>query len=515
MSTHSDCEMRISDCGFKKTKLSFFSIRISQSEIRHQKVSLAVLIKCVLACALLCSFSIIPAMAQSSITHIVGIVQDQAHAPIADAKVLLKNQSNTIAEATTDSEGRFKIDGVVTADTALTVHAQGFALFERRLDALKTNAQEIVIVLAPSPLSEQVTITATRTETRLGDVAASIVALSSTDLSTTAATTLDDALRQVAGFSLFRRSGSRTANPTSQGVSLRGVGASGASRAVVLADGVPLNDPFGGWVYWSRVPRASVSSVEILRGGASDLYGSDALGGVINITTRKPESPALSMEAAYGNERTADASLFAGSRLGAWGAYLAAETFKTDGYIIFDERERGRVDVAANTRDAALNFTLERSFSNAGSVFARASIFGEARSNGTPLQTNRTHIRQFVAGGDLQARDSGSFSFRAYGGTQVFDQNFTAVSADRNSETLTRIQRSPAESLGLSFQWSRAAFKRQTLVAGLEARVVRGSSDEIAFVAGRPSALVGAGGRERTTGIFFEDIVRFNANLFI
>ena len=118
-------------------------------------------------------------------------------------------------------------------------------------------------------------------------------------------------------------------------------------------------------------------------------------------------------------------------------------------------------------------------------------------------------------GGDLQARDVGSFSFRAYGGTQVFDQNFTAVAADRNSESLTRVQRSPSESIGISFQWSRAVLKRQTLVAGVEAREVRGSSDEIAFVAGRASSLVGAGGREQTTGIFFEDIVHLATNLFI
>lgn len=231
MSTHSDFGMRNADFRFKKMKPSFFSIRIPKSEIRNQKVSSAFFIARVLACMLFCSFSVVAVMAQSSITHIVGIVQDQAHAPIAQAEVLIKNQSITIAQATTDSDGRFKIDGVVTAYTALTVHAQGFALFERRFDEISTSPQELVIVLAPATLSEQVTVTATRTETRLGDVAASISTLSSTDLSMTAATTLDDALRQVAGFSLFRRSGSRTANPTSQGVSLRGVGASGASRA--------------------------------------------------------------------------------------------------------------------------------------------------------------------------------------------------------------------------------------------------------------------------------------------
>ena len=493
---------------------SHSSFSIHRSSSRNHRVSLTFFIVRVFTCALLFSLYNASARAQSSITHIVGIVQDQTNAPISQAEILIKNQSGTIAETTTDSDGRFKIDADVKVFASLTIRAHGFAPFERRLDDIRTNAEELVIILAPAPLSEQVTVAATRTETRLGDTAASITMLSQTDLSTTAATTLDDALRQATGFSLFRRSGSRTANPTSQGVSLRGTGASGASRAVVLADGVPLNDPFGGWVYWNRIPRASISTVEVLRGGASDLYGSDALGGVIQITTRKPQSPALSFEASYGNERTTDASFFAGGRKGSWGAYLAAETFKTDGYIIVDEKERGRVDVAANTRDAALNFMLDRPLSN-GDIFARASVFGEARSNGTPLQTNRTHIRQFIAGGDLQAREFGSLSFRAFVGTQVFDQNFTAVSADRNSETLTRVQRSPSQSLGLSFQWSRATAKRQTLVAGLEAREVRGSSDEIAFVAGRPNSLIGAGGRERTIGIFFEDIIHFAPNLFI
>src|SRR5215469_5635996 len=73
---------------------------------------------------------------------------------------------------------------------------------------------------------------------------------------------VDDVLRQVPGFSTYRRSSSLFANPTSQGVSLRGVGASATSRSTVLLDGVPLNDPFGGWVYWARVPRAAIESMD-------------------------------------------------------------------------------------------------------------------------------------------------------------------------------------------------------------------------------------------------------------
>ncbi len=92
-------------------------------------------------------------------------------------------------------------------------------------------------------------------------------------------------------------------------MSLRGLGASGASRALVLSDGFPLNDPFGGWVYWDRAPRESIGSIEVASGGASHLYGSDALGGVINIIRTPVDRNLISLEAAYGNENSPDLSL--------------------------------------------------------------------------------------------------------------------------------------------------------------------------------------------------------------
>src|SRR5438045_3335101 len=180
--------------------------------------------------------------------------------------------------------------------------------------------------------SDTITVTATRTETRLSDTPASVVVLSAKDLAATPAATVDDALRQVPGCTLFRRSGSRTANPTSQGVSLRGIGASGASRALVLEDGIPLNDPFGGWVYWGRVPRAAMDRVEVLRGGASDLYGSGAMGGVVQFIRRADDGVALDVSG--GTERTGSGSLFAARRFGDWRGSVAADVLRTDGYVL-------------------------------------------------------------------------------------------------------------------------------------------------------------------------------------
>ncbi|HYY42430.1 MAG TPA: TonB-dependent receptor plug domain-containing protein, partial [Pyrinomonadaceae bacterium] len=388
------------------------------------------------ACALaLCLFAL-AATGAAQETRVAGVVLDQAGAAVAGAQVSLRPDGARVAAetTTTDAAGRFTFAAVEPrAGFVIVVRARGFAPVEQRWPAAALQAAPLAIRLAPAPLDEAVTVTAARIETRLGETAASVVVLSAAELRATAAVTLDDALRQVAGFSLFRRAGSRTANPTTQGVSLRGVGASGASRAVVLVDGVPLSDPFGGWVYWGRVPRETITSVEVLRGGASALYGGGALGGVVNVRTRRTEAPALALELAYGNEQSPDASLYVGGSRGRWGAQVGAEFFHTDGYVLLDEHTRGRADTPAGARHADVDLTLERKLDDAARLFVRAAFFGEARTNGTPLQTNRTHIRQLSAGGDWPTSRIGTLTLRLYGGTQVFDQNFSAVAADRNS----------------------------------------------------------------------------------
>ena len=458
------------------------------------------------ACALLLAFCMPEAnFACTQSARVEGVVRDQAGAAVADAEISLAVGAFTETR-TTNAEGRFAFDSVPRGGARLQARARGFALFEKSW-AIQDESQ-LEIALAPEGIFEQETVTAARTVARVSDTAASVIVLAPEDLSTTAALTLDDALRQVPGFSLFRRSGSRTANPTAQGVSLRGVGASGASRALVLADGIPINDPFGGWVYWGRVPRESVSRVEVVRGGSSHLYGTDALGGVVNFIPHSNASPLASIEASYGNQTTPNVSLFAGGRLGQLGGQISAEAFSTDGYIIVDEAERGRVDTPAASDHLTLDVSVERWMSDRARLFARGSYYGETRENGTPLQQNRTHVRQIALGGDWQSQNAGSLTARVFASSQIFDQDFSAIALDRATETLTRSQRVPAQQTGLAVQWSVPAGASQTLVAGLDAREVRGASDELVFVAGRLTSAVGAGGRERIFGVFGQDIVR-------
>lgn len=438
---------------------------------------------------------------------ITGMVKDRSGAPVPGARVVFRAGKFSV-QAITRKDGHFSFSSVPTRQGALTASAPGFAETRRAWSQARNGTAPIVLVLSPAPLMQNVTVTATRLPVRLSETSADVLVLGPRALSSTAALTLDDMLRQVPGFTLFRRSSSRTANPTSQGVSLRGVGASGSSRALVLADGIPLNDPFGGWVYWDRVPRAAIERVEVVRGGASDLYGTTAMGGVINFITRQPSRPAFSLETSYGNEQTPDASLWTGTQWGKWQADLSAEAMRTDAYIQVPPSQRGLVDTPAGSQHEVADLRIGRKVGDHGTVFSEASIFRESRNNGTPLETNRTHLRELALGADWQWASIGNVSIRAYGGPQMFDQTFASIAADRNSENLVNIQRVPAQQTGVSAQWSRTVGSRQTLLAGVEGEEVRGASNEIAFFGGKAARATGAGGRQRTEAVFGEDVLR-------
>jgi len=128
--------------------------------------------------------------------------------------------------------------------------------------------------------------------------------------------------------------------------------------------------------------------------------------------------------------------------------------------------------------------------------------------NGTPLQTNNSRIGSVDLGIDWTAK-ANNFSFRIYGSDELLNQDFSSVAVNRNSELLTNTQRNPSQQLGFTGQWRRTFVGKQTIVAGIEDRDVRGHSAEIAFNSSRPTANVDAGGSQRTVGLFGQDTIEF------
>ena len=264
-----------------------------------------------------------------------GRVVDQSGLPVEGAIVSVSSADRPGREVATALDGSFRLEGLPVATVMLTAGAAGFA---DTIFTVQPNQSNVTIVLRPRGIAETVVVSANPVGLRVNSPGSATV-LDREILSTSPAWTLDDQLRSTPGFSLFRRSSSRVANPTTQGVTLRGLAASGASRTVVLADGLPLNDPFGGWVYWDRLPAASIDRVEVARGGSSDLHGSDALGGAIRIQTSDDQR--IRILADGGSDETGRISGYLGRTVGSWQLFGAGEVFTTDGFVIVAPESRG------------------------------------------------------------------------------------------------------------------------------------------------------------------------------
>ena len=468
------------------------------------------------ACLLLClAFAAVPSLWADSIL-VQGVVRDAGGAVVVGAEVRVTSGEFS-AGVRTNQEGQFSFVGVPGREGTLQVTAAGFAEKHQTWSAGSGLQVELEIVLRPSSVSQQVVVSAARTEIRLADSPGSTVLLAQQDVAASPSLMVDDILRQVPGFTLFRRSDSRSANPGSQGVSLRGLGPSGASRALVLEDGIPMVDPFGGWVFWDRIPSVAVSSMEVFRGGGSHLYGSDALGGVVQFITRQPETatPAFTLEGDYGNERTPDLSFWTGTRVGKWDVELSSSLFRTDGYIpvpLIDPDTskplRGTIDAPVDSEHAAVDVDVGHQVGAKGHAFVRGNYYTESRDNGTVIQKNDTQIGQGSAGLDQQFGTNDSLVVRLFGDVETYHQSYSSIAPNRDHESLTDLQTVPSQQLGASGQWTHLFGRRDTVIAGGDINQVIGASDDHLYSKGPNTADNSAGGRQRTAGVFGEDILR-------
>ena len=419
--------------------------------------------------------------------------------------------------------------------------------------ALGAVAQESAVPTQPAVVraTDSVTVSADRGLVGVSDSATSVAVVSQQQMNGEAGLTLDDKLHEVAGFQLFRRTSSWTANPTTEGLSLRGLGSTAASRTLVVSDQVPLNDPFGGWIHWDEIPSLGIEAVRLLRGGSADLYGSSAIGGVVDVAPVMPEddfvvgaaglSTAPSQEregsgrddnseegrrdgtgrddkflvkadAGGASENTANEdALVAGAmrRLAMLGAFSG---LKTGGYVPTAPELRGTVDVPADVTAESGRLVLSTTSSWPQALaaahqvkgFLVGNVLNEARGNGTPLQTNGTRLWRYVGGVDADG-GWGNALVRVYGSREAYRQSFSAIAADRDSETLTKLQRVPVDEVGLVAQGAKT-LKDVTAAVGVDVRDVRATDDESAVGGGAVTATTSTSARQREVGGYVDGI---------
>ncbi|HEV2816461.1 MAG TPA: TonB-dependent receptor [Allosphingosinicella sp.] len=346
----------------------------------------------------------------------------------------------------------------------------------------------------------EIVVTGRGLEAGLGEEAYDVTEIGRDRLDHSASARLEDVLRDVPGFQQFRRSDARSASPTSQGATLRALGGNASSRALLILDGVPQTDPFGGWISWPAFDPRRLGRIRVVRGGGSGANGPGALAGTIEL-----DSAALAPSAAFahGSRDGVDAFAGFGGRLGDGLVSLAAAYARGDGFVPVVARQRGPADRAARYEQASVAARAVAPLSAAAELQANLTVFADRRERGTAFSVIGT--RGADASLRLVGRGRLPFSVLAYVQVRDFANQFAAVSADRATTTLTLDQYSvPSTGLGARVEL-RPVTGPFELRLGADWRATSGRTQELfQFVQGAPTRGRVAGGEAATFGAFAE-----------
>jgi len=353
-----------------------------------------------------------------------------------------------------------------------------------------------------APSVETVVVRAINLPPAAGDAAFSILHLTPDDLA--ASSELDQVLETTPGVSLFRRTSSLGANPTTQGISLRGIAGSGASRALVTLDGVPQNDPFGGWVIWTGLPPETLAGAEIVRGAGAGPYGAGALTGVVALEGRSSAPAGFIGDVEGGGLGEVRGAAVASADVAGTRLLVSAASESSNGWVPVRDL-RGPADTDLTLRDQSASAQLQADVGRA-LLSARVAAFNEDRGAGTIGALSKDYGGQASLTLSQQPTAQ-ALGWRLQGWLQASDlaNDSTSVPAGRAKATPADDQyATPAMGYGFS-----AALRRSTSATswevGLDLRGARGDSKELfQFTGGAFTHNREAGGQTVTGGLYAE-----------
>jgi vitamin B12 transporter len=351
----------------------------------------------------------------------------------------------------------------------------------------------------PSPTVEVVVVYPPRLQPLGGEAAFSAVQIGPETLK--AMPRLDQALETAPGVSLFRRTTSLSANPTTQGVSLRGIAGSGAGRALVTLDGAPVNDPFGGWVIWTALPSEGLEGATIVRGAGAGPYGAGALTGVIALQERGARDGLGAADISAGERSSYRGAVSGGTQ----SLLVTAAAESTDGYTPVRGKIAGAADQPLSLRDESISARIQHSFGDVQAA-ARFGAFEEKRDAGllgaasTAKGTSATFTLAQPA-----TTGVGGWRLQAWVRTSDLANSSVAVAANRATTTPANNEFStPAHGYGLNAAWQ-GHWGVATWELGADARWADGTDHEqFRVVNGAYTMGRDAGGKTFVGGVYLE-----------
>ncbi|MCW3798199.1 TonB-dependent receptor [Sphingomonas sp. BN140010] len=353
-----------------------------------------------------------------------------------------------------------------------------------------------------SPAATEIVVTGRALGTSAGERLLRPMVIDARELAETPATGLDQLLTGLAGVQLFRRSDARSANPTSQGVTLRALGGNAASRTLLVLDGVPQVDPFGGWVPWPAYDPAGLAEVRVTRGGGSVTAGPGALAGVVELTSRADLG--LRGEAEAGSRESFNAAVGAGMKTGGGLLTVSAQAARGDGFMPVVAEDRGPADRRAPYRNAAARLRWVAPVGGEAELQAGLSAFTDHRTRGLAFTGNKADGAD--ASLRLVGRGALPFALLAYGQWRGFENSSASVTAGRTEARRSALQYDvPSRAFGSSAELRPLVASGVELRIGGDMRAMRGFSNEFgSYASGAPTRDRRSGGRSGQAGLFVE-----------
>ena len=326
-------------------------------------------------------------------------------------------------------------------------------------------------------------------------------------LTTSASGRIEDVLSAAAGFQQFRRSDSRSANPSAQGVTLRALGGNATSRSLVLLDGVPMADPFFGYVPLSALAPERLASARVTRGGGAGAFGAGAVAGSIELTSAGPQTLGLLSASALANDRgESELSATLAPRLGDGFAVVAARWDRGQGFWTTPAAQRSAASVRARFDSWSTSLRAVAPLNDDIELQARGLIFADHRS----LRFAGADSSSSGQDASLRLVGRGDWQFDALAYVQARDFSNVVISSTSFKKTLDQ-RRTPSTGLGGKLELrppiGQILGDAHVLRFGADWRIASGGLQEEAYSAttGLITARRRAGGKNSDVGLFAED----------
>lgn len=314
---------------------------------------------------------------------------------------------------------------------------------------------------------------------------------------------LEDVLSNVAGFQQFRRSDSRSSNPTAQGVTLRALGGNATSRALVLLDGVPMADPFFGYIPLSSISPDTLSSVRVTRGGGSGPFGAGALAGTIELESAGPATLGKGTASLLVNDREeTEASGAIAGELGGGFAVVSGRWDRGRGFFTTPEDSRVPASARAAFDSWQVGLRAVAPLSSDVELQARVSAFDDGRT----LRFEGADSNHEGQDASLRIVGRGDWQFDVLAYVQARNFNNVIISSTRFVKVLDQ-RNTPSTGLGGKIELRPPVAEGHDLRIGADYRRADGELQEDAFSAftGNLRESRRAGGVNSNLGFFVED----------